>query len=114
VIPGDPRAIRSLGDAFDLRDQTVHTWELELIWTAVEEGLVRFDEHAAQAAIDDFIPVSSIFRVIQVATRVSKDIDLESGRQLGINFEGKDSTGKWIRVKVSWFGGYVVATVHRL
>ncbi len=36
------------------------------------------------------------------------------GRQPGINFEGRIVGGHWIRVKVSWFVGYVVATVHTL
>jgi hypothetical protein len=110
----DPRQVRSLADAFDLTTPEVQLRELHLIWRAVDERLLRFDRHAQGATVDDAIPTSEVERVVVNGTSRSKDSGESPGRRVGINFEGRIAGGRWIRVKVSWLGGYVVVTVHAL
>jgi hypothetical protein len=110
----DPRQVRSLDDAFDLTTPEIQLWELHLIWRAIDEGLVRFDDHGGQAALDDAMVLSDVLRVVVGGRARSKDIDRSGYRRPGINFEGKISGGRTIRAKVSWFMGYVVVTVHTL
>jgi hypothetical protein len=108
----DPRQVRSLNDAFDLTTPEVHLWELHLIWRAISERLVRFDDHGDQARLDESIVRDDVLRVVIGGTPRSKDMDRSGHRQPGINFEGKVTGGRTVRVKVSWFLGYVVVTVH--
>jgi hypothetical protein len=110
----DPRQVRSLEDAFDLTTPEIRLWELHLIWRAVDEGLVRFDDHGDQARIDESVVRSDVLRIIIGGTPRSKDLDRSAQRHPGINFEGKASGCRTIRAKVSWFLGYVVVTVHTL
>lgn len=110
----DPRQVRSLDDAFDLTTAEIQLWELHLIWRAIAEGLVRFDDHGDQARLDESIVRSDVIRVVLGGTPRSKDTDCSARRQPGINFEGKVAGGRTVRVKVSWFLGYVVVTVHTL
>jgi hypothetical protein len=110
----DPRQVRSLDDAFDLTTPEIQLWELHLIWRALAIGHVDFSPHARRAALDESIPRIGIERVITGGTPRSKDVRLDGPRRVGINFEGKIASGRQIRVKVSWLGGYVVATVHTL
>jgi len=110
----DPRKVRSLEDAFDLTTPDIQLWELHLIWRAVAEGLVRLDEHGDRAASDESITSSDISRVLVRGTPRSKDIGRHAHRRIGINFEGKVAGGRMMRVKVSWFAGYVIVTVHAL
>ena len=109
----DPRHVRSLEDAFDLTTPKIQTWELHLIWRALLLGLLRLDRHAGRAARDESVPRAEIERVVLDATKLSKDLR-SSERQPGINFEGRIAGGRRLRVKVSWFVGYVVVTVHTL
>ncbi len=110
----DPRQVRSLEDAFDLTTPEVQLWELHLIWRALAEGLVRFDDHGDQARVDESIARVDVLRIVTGGIPRSKDIARSGRRQPGINFEGKVSGGRMVRVKVSWFLGYVVVTVHTL
>ena len=62
--------------------------------------------------MDEAIPAAELCRVIRRGTPRSKDVAVFSGRHVGINFEGKIAGGRRIRLKVSWWGGYVLVTVH--
>jgi hypothetical protein len=108
----DPRDVRSIEEAFDIATPAVLQWELELIWGAVELGVLVLSPHAERAAEDDSIPLPAIRRVIRDGVARSKDILPGRHRHVGINFEGKKRGGGWIRVKVSWLVRYIVATVH--
>jgi hypothetical protein len=110
----DPRDVKSLSDAFDLSTPDVLQWELDLIWTAEELGLIRLSPHARYEARYDSIPFAAIWRVIRDGFPRSKDVTRLDNRQLGINFEGRRRGGGWIRAKVTWELRYVVATVHAL
>jgi hypothetical protein len=110
----DPRGVRSLAEAFDITTASVLQWELELIWRAVELGVIVLSGHARQAAKDDSVPVPAIWRIVREGTARSKDIALGDVRHVGINFEGKKRGGGWVRVKVSWLLRYIVVTVHAL
>jgi hypothetical protein len=108
----DPREVACLADAFDLTTTAVQQWELELIWMALDLGLITVTRHCDQAALDEAIPLDEMCRVIRRGVARSKDVGTSAGRHAGINFEGKISGGRRIRVKVSWWGGYVLVTVH--
>jgi hypothetical protein len=108
----DPSKIGCQAEAFDLSEPSVQVWELELIWTALDNGLLKISAHAAQAAIDESIPIQDIKRVIRDGRWVSKDLITGEGRQIGINFEGKVSGGRTIRAKVGWLATYWVVTVY--
>jgi hypothetical protein len=110
----DPRDVTCLGDAFDLTTPEVLQWELELIWKAIDSAQIVLSEHAQRAATDDAIPRDAVWRVIRDGIRRSKDLDPAGHRKIGINFEGKVRGGRWIRLKVSWWRRYIVATVHAL
>ena len=110
----DPRDVACLDDAFDLTTTTIVSWELELIWAAVDFGLITISRHADEAAIDDTVPTPAILRVILQGRPRSKDVGYVANRWIGINFEGKIRGGRWIRVKVSWLDEYIVVTVHAL
>jgi len=110
----DPRDVTCLEEAFDLTTPDIRQWELELIWAAVDLGLVEFPHHAARAAEDDAVPIKEILRVLRDGRARSKDVENMRKRQMGINFEGKIRGGRCIRAKVSWFRGYFIVTVHRL
>jgi hypothetical protein len=109
----DPRDVTRIEEAFDLTTSAIVQWELELIWKADELGLLALSPHADAAAQDEAIPPQAVRRVIRDGVPRSKDMTTETGRQIGINFEGK-RRGGWIRVKVTWRGEYTVATVHAL
>jgi len=109
----DPRDVASLSDAFDLTTISILQWELELIWAAVDLGVIEISAHADRAAADDSVPSAAMFRVIRQGIPRSKDIG-NTDRWAGINFEGRLRSGRWIRIKVSWRMGYVVVTVHTL
>jgi hypothetical protein len=110
----DPREVRSLEEAFDITTASILQWELELIWRAVELGVIILSRHARQAAKDDSVPVPAIWRIVREGIARSKDVALCDVRQVGINFEGKKRGGGWVRVKVSWLLRYIVVTVHAL
>ena len=109
----DPRHVTRIDEAFDLTTSAVVQWELELVWKAEELGLLTISPHADLAAEDDVIAPQAVRRVVREGVPRSKDLTTETGRQIGINFEGK-RRGGWIRVKVTWLGEYIVATVHAL
>jgi hypothetical protein len=106
--------VSCLEEAFDITTTTVLQWELELVWRAVELRVVFISQHALRAAKDDSIPIPAIWRILRDGISRSKDIVPGDQRKIGINFEGKTRGGGWVRVKVSWLVGYVVATLHAL
>jgi hypothetical protein len=110
----DPRDVRRLDEAFDVTTTNVLQWELELIWRAVELGVMFLSRHARQAAKDDSIPEPAIWRIVRDGVARSKDVVAGDIRHVGINFEGKKRGGGWMRVKVSWLLRYIVVTVHAL
>ena len=110
----DPRDVTRLGEAFDLTTTDIRQWELELIWKAEERGHLWISGHAQRAARDESIPIPVIHHVVRSGTPRSKDVTAAEGRRPGINFEGKQRAGRWIRTKVSWDDRYLVATVHTL
>jgi hypothetical protein len=110
----DPRDVASVADAFDLATTAIHTWELHLIWAAIDLGIMRISGHAHEAAMDESVPTPAVLRVILQGVPRSKDIGQAANRFIGINFEGRIRGGRSIRVKVSWLRGYVVVTVHAL
>ena len=84
------------------------------MWRAVELRLIIVSRHARRAANDDSVPESVIWRIVREGVARSKDVIPDDMRRVGINFEGKQRGGKWVRVKVSWLVRYVVVTVHAL
>jgi hypothetical protein len=110
----DPRDVVCLADAFDLTTTDILQWELELVWRAVELGVIELSQHAERAAADDTVPTAALFRVIRQGLPRSKDIGMTDDRRPGINFEGKLPGRRWIRIKVSWRMRYVIVTVHTL
>ena len=110
----DPRDVTRIEDAFDITTTDVLPWELNLIWSSEELGLLALSAHAARAAKDDSIPSGAIRRVVREGIPRSKDVTTDENRQIGINFEGKRRGGGWLRAKVTWRDAYVVATVHAL
>lgn len=110
----DPRDVRCLAEAFDITTTDILQWELELVWRAVELGVIILSQHARQAAEDDSLPEAAIWRIVREGVARSKDVVPGDVRHVGINFEGKNRGGEWVRVKVSWLVRYVVVTVHAL
>jgi hypothetical protein len=110
----DPRDVTRLDEAFDLTTSDILQWELELIWTAEERGLLVLSDHAKRAAQDEAIPVVAVHRIVRSGIPRSKDVSRDSRRQVGINFEGKRRRGGWLQAKVTWHKRYLVATVHGL
>jgi hypothetical protein len=110
----DPRDVKCLEDAFDITTSSVLPWELELVWRAVELGVIILSQHARQAAEDDSVPEPAIWRIVREGVARSKDVLPGHVRHVGINFDGKKRGGDWVRVKVSWRVRYVVVTVHAL
>ena len=92
----DPREVTRLEEAFDLSTTEIQPWELELVWKAEALGLIVLSDHADQAAKDDSIPASAIWRVVRDGAHRSKDITTDGRRRIGINFEGKRRGGGWI------------------
>jgi hypothetical protein len=110
----DPRDVTRLDEAFDLTTTDIRQWELELIWSAEQLGILAVSRHAREAARDESIPPGAILRVVRDGVPRSKDIAQRSTRQIGINFEGKRRGSGRLRTKVSWSRRYVIATVHTL
>ena len=107
---------QSLEEAFDLTTSQVLDWEIQLIRRALQERRIRFEVHSLDKLLERNILPQDVSNVLANGQAVSKDIG-GSGifdRRPGINFEGLASNNRQIRVKVSWFQGYVIVTVHAI
>jgi hypothetical protein len=107
-------ALRTIYDAFSHAANEIQKREVDLIRKAAGEDLILMTWHAISAADDERIPQEDAWRVVRLGRAVSKDLDSDGPRQIGINFQGTISDGRTINVKVSWDDGYYVATVHTL
>jgi hypothetical protein len=76
--------------------------------------LLVFSGHAEAEAEEEHIARNQVTSVIRSGRAVSKDIDDNRSRQVGINFEGIISRRRRIRVKVSWDRRHYTATVHTI
>ncbi len=110
----DVLAIRSIEDAFDLWTSKVTRREVALIRIAAAERLLEIRHHADDAAGDESIAIEAIVDVVRYGKPASKDVDAYGSRQVGINFEGKISAKRRIRVKVSWDRRHYTVTVHTI
>jgi hypothetical protein len=106
----DVLAIERIEEAFDLFTSGVQVWEVDLIRTALTEGLIEMTLHAVYAADDDGILPDEVWPIIKTGEPVSKDIDPHGPRKIGINFESPLEDGRRICVKVSWENRYYIAT----
>jgi hypothetical protein len=105
---------QSLEEAFDLSTPKVLDWEVELLRMALKERRIRFEVHSLDRLLERNISPQDVSNVLAYGQVVSKDMG-GSGvfdRRPGINFEGLASGNRQVRVKVSWFQGYVIVTVH--
>jgi hypothetical protein len=105
----DPRDVTRLDEAFDLTTTDIRQWELELIWSAEQLGILAVSRHAREAARDESIPPGAILRVVRDGMPRSKDIAQRSTRQIGINFRGEAPR----RRTTSHQGKLVQAVCHR-
>jgi hypothetical protein len=108
----DVLAIRSIEDAFDLSTTRIRRAEVALVRVAEAEGLLEYPNHASAAASEEGITRDEVMSSIRHGKAVSKDIDRDGPRQVGINFERMVSHGRRIRVKVSWERRHYTVTVH--
>lgn len=100
---------------FDFSTSEILEWELEFIHTALWHEEIKIHPHAFAAAQDEDIAPVALFEAILLGTAVSKDLpDNNLSRKAGVNFEYQIPDRRWIRVKVSYFDGYIVITVHTI
>jgi hypothetical protein len=110
----DVLAIRSIEDAFDVSTAAIRRREVALIRVAEAEGLLEYPHHAQEAADDDGLTEGEVMSAIRTGKAVSKDLNSDGGRQVGINFERTISGRRRIRVKVSWDRFHYTVTVHTI
>jgi|ERR1700733_2097317 len=110
----DVLAIRSIEEAFDLWTRMPTRREVALIRVALDERLIALTQHAWDAAAEESITEESVWRTVRRGSARSKDVDDHSGRQIGINFDGRPRGDREMRVKVSWQVRYFIPTVHSL
>jgi hypothetical protein len=100
---------------FDFSTSDILEWELNAIHEALIHQEVIISEHAISAAKDDEVPLVQLLEAVLVGTATTKDLPGNVlNRQPGINFEHRVDDRRWIKVKVSWFEGYWIITVHQI
>ncbi|NJK44114.1 MAG: hypothetical protein HC933_07320 [Pleurocapsa sp. SU_196_0] len=102
-------------EPFDFSTPEILDWELELIHRALDQKNIEITFHALDAASDDDISPVSLLEAILVGLPVSKDLPENNLQQVpGLDFEHRLSDGRWIRVKIAWFGQYTIVTAHQI
>ena len=110
----DVLSIRSIEEAFDLSTTKIRKREVALIRIARLEHLLKLTVHAAAEADDEMIPYSAVKNLATHGNAVSKDVNDEGERQIGINFEGAVPSRRRARAKIGWEERYLIITVHTI
>jgi hypothetical protein len=88
-------------------------WEVEAIRDGARRRQIIVSDHAFDEAREEGIPIGSLNEVILNGEAVEKDLPGNTDdRAPGIAFEGSDSAGRHLKVKVTEEYGYLFATVH--
>ncbi len=100
---------------FDESTKEILDWELEAIHTALINKEIDIHPHALKAARDENIPPRELLAAILVGRPSEKDLPNNPyQRFVGINFEHQTDDQRFIRVKVTWVGNYLVITAHTI
>lgn len=97
---------------FDFSISEILDWELEAIQRALWQQEIDIDDHAIQRARERGIAAVQLLEAIVFGEAISKDLPGNVlGRVPGVNFEHRLDS-RWIRIKVAFFDGYFIVTVH--